>query len=285
MMDLMRDNTNQNVSAMTDFDFVRDTTKAKQIGFREVHGTIHTSQTVLSHNATVLIEDIGSLSGSWNRDSLIQSIVVKNIFGKRTDSARAGGLRDMIALYGFDAPPSATRALLSLWHATTNRSLLLGQLAIARDPILRATVPVILSMQPGEAAGFRTMSTYLGSVYPERFSSGTLRAVGERCISSWGQMGHLRPGRVRERVAVVAESAHAAFASFLAISCGFSGRSILESGWFRMLDLNPEQAMSLLRRAEAEGQVRLHVAGHVFEISLSGDLEALRQGKCGDGFL
>lgn len=52
-----------------------------------------------------------------------------------------------------------------------------------------------------------------------------------------------------------------------------------------MLDLNPEQAMSLLRRAEAEGQVRLHVAGHVFEIILSGELEALRQGKCGDGFL
>lgn len=52
-----------------------------------------------------------------------------------------------------------------------------------------------------------------------------------------------------------------------------------------MLDLNPEQAISLLRRAEAEGHVRLHVAGHVFEINLSGELEALQRGKCGDGFL
>lgn len=281
----MQENTDRQIPADTDIDFVRDTTEAKGIGFRGVNGTIHTSQTILSENAIVLIEDIGSLAGAWNRDSLVQSIVVKNIFGKRTDSARAGGLRDMISLYGFDAPPSALKALFSLWSATTNRALLLGQLGIARDPILRATAPVILSMQPGEAAGFRTMSTYLDRAYPGRFSSGTLRAVGERCISSWGQMGHLRPGRVRERVSVIAETAHAAFASFLAICCGFTGRSILESGWFRMLDLNPEQAMSLLRRAEAEGQVRLHVAGHVFEISLSGKLEALRQERCGDGFL
>lgn len=266
-------------------EFVKNHLKAKQFGFREGTGTIHTSQTILSENALVLVEDIGTGIDGWSRDSLVNSIISKNIFAKRTDSARSGGVRDMIALYGFDAPPSATKALLSLWPATRNRTLLLGQLAIARDPILRATTPLILGMQPGEAAGFRTMSNYLEGLYPQRFSSGTLRAVGERCISSWGQMGHLRPGRVRERVPVVAESAHAAFASFLAICSGFAGRSILESGWFRMLDLNPEQAMSLLRRAEAEGEVRLRVAGHVFEISLAGRLEALECGKCVDGLL
>ena len=281
----MQEKLNQIDPALDNFEFVRDKAKAKRMGLREVTGSIHTSQTILSENALTLVEDIGPPIGRWNRESLVNSIVSRNIFGKRTDSARAGGLRDMISLYGFDAPPLATMALLSLWHATRDRSLLLGQLAIARDPLLRATAPVILGMQPGEAAGFRTMSTYLDIVYPGRFSSGTLRAVGERCISSWGQMGHLRPGRVRERVSVVAGSTHVAFASFLAICCGFAGRAILESGWFRMLDLNPEQAMSLLRRAEAEGQVRLHLAGHVFEISLAGDLEVIKRGKGGDGFL
>jgi hypothetical protein len=281
----MEENTDQIIPEIANFDFVRDIKKAKQIGFRQVKGTIHTSQTILSENAAILIEKIVTSAGVWNRENLTQSIVANNIFGKRTDSARAGALRDMISLYGFDAPPSATKALLSLWNATSNRPLLLGQLAVARDPILRATLPVILSMQPGEAAGFRTMSAYLEGVYPGRFSGGTLRAVGERCISSWGQMGHLRPGRVRERVAVIADSTHAAFASFLAICCGFTGQAILKSGWFRMLDLSSEQAMSLLRRAEAEGQLRLHIAGHVFEISLSGELETLKQGKCGDGFI
>jgi hypothetical protein len=264
-------------------EFVRDKAKAKKAGFRDVTGSIHTSQTILANNARTLIEDIGSSSDSWDRESLTDSIILKNIFGKRTDSARSGGLRDMIAIYGFDRPPPVTKALLSLWHATRDRSLLLGQLAIARDPILRATAPVIFDMQPGEASGFRTMMTYLETQYPRRFSNGTLRAVGERCISSWAQMGHLRQGRVRERVPVVAESAHAAFAAFLAICCGLSGRSILKSGWFQMLDLSPEQAMSLLRRAEAEGQIDLHVAGHVFEVGLAGDLKMIELGASDNG--
>jgi len=264
-------------------EFVRDKKKAKKSGFRDVAGSIHTSQTILTNNARTLIEDIGPSIDGWDRESLTDSILSKNIFCKRTDSARLGGLRDMIAIYGFDSPPPVTRALLSLWHATRDRSLLLGQLAIARDPILRVTAPIILDMQPGETSGFRTMMAYLESHYPRRFSSGTLRAVGERCISSWVQMGHLRQGRVRERVPVVAESAHAAFASFLAICCGFSGRSILESGWFQMLDISPEQAMSLLRRAEAEGQIDLHVAGHVFEIGLAGDLKMIELGLSDNG--
>lgn len=279
----MQELLNQIAQADGRVEFVRDKTKAKKFGFRDVTGSILTSQTILTNNARTLIEDIGTRIDCWDRKNVANSILSKNIFCKRTESSRSGGLRDMIAIYGFDSPPPVTKALLSLWRATRDRSLLLGQLAIARDPILRVTAPVILDMQPGEASGFRTMMTYLESQYPRRFSSGTLRAVGERCISSWAQMGHLRQGRVRERVPVVAESAHAAFASLLAICCGFSGRSILESGWFQMLDLSPEQAMSLLRRAEAEGQIDLHVAGHVFEIGLAGDLKMIELGLSDNG--
>jgi hypothetical protein len=279
----MQELLNQTAQADGRVEFVRDKTKAKKFGFRDVTGSILTSQTILTNNARTLIEDIGTRIDCWDRENVANSILSKNIFCKRTESSRSGGLRDMIAIYGFDSPPPVTKALLSLWRATRDRSLLLGQLAIARDPILRVTAPVIFDMQPGEASGFRTMMTYLESQYPRRFSSGTLRAVGERCISSWAQMGHLRQGRVRERVPVVAESAHAAFASLLAICCGFSGRSILESGWFQMLDLSPEQAMSLLRRAEAEGQIDLHVAGHVYEIGLAGDLKMIELGLSDNG--
>lgn len=252
--------------------------KAERLGFREVRGTIHSSQTILSVNAQLLIEEIGTDVACWNRATIEEAILHRNLFSKRTESARIGSLRDMIALYGFDRPPPVTRAAFKLWSATANHLLLLGALAVARDPILRATSAVIFETPIGEAINYRTMVKRLDSLYPERFSVGTLRAIGERCVSSWGQIGHLGHGKVRQRISVNADSANAAFAAFLAISCGLAGSSILDSGWFRMLDVSPEQGMSLLRRAEAEGHVRLRVAGHVTDISLAGEHEDLTKG-------
>ena len=244
-------------------------------GFRDVGGSIHTSQTILATNATLLVNAIGTDPEDWDREAIKRKIVDDNIFAKRTESARLGSLRDMIALYGFDAPPPVTRAALAVWDAASNRSLLLGVLAVARDPILRASAGAILAAEPGQSISFRTMAAYLELEYPGRFSVGTLRAVGERCVSSWAQMGLLTQDVQRRRIAANPDSAVVAFATFLAVCAGYAGAAILESNWFRLLDVSSEQALSLLRRAEAMGDIRVRIAGHVFDIDLAGQLATI----------
>ena len=253
----------------------RETSDVAQFGFRRAGGSIHTSQTILASNATLLIAAMGTEPAAWDREAIRRKIVEDNLFGKRTESARLGSLRDMIALYGFDAPPPVTQAALAVWNTASNRSLLLGMLAVARDPILRASAQVIFAAESGESISFRTMAANLELEYPGRFSAGTLRAVGERCVSSWGQTGHLTNDTQRRRTAAIPDPALTGFAAFLAICAGFSGAAILESSWFRMLDVSSEQALSLLRRAEATGDIRLRIAGHVFDIDLAGNLASI----------
>ncbi|WP_162806288.1 hypothetical protein [Sphingosinicella terrae] len=109
-----------------------------------------------------------------------KKIVEENILGKRPQSARLGSVLDMAAIYALDTLPPITRAALAFWNSAENPSLLLGALAVARDPILRASAAVILAAKPGEAISFREMAKCLESLYPRRFSASTLRAVGER---------------------------------------------------------------------------------------------------------
>lgn len=254
------------------------TLDARQLGFRLEEGSVHTSQTILASNASTLIDALGVEAEAWSRATLQKKIVEENILGKRTQSARLGSVRDMAAIYALDTLPPVTRAALALWNSAENPSLLLGALAVARDPILRASAAVILAAEPGEAISFREMAKFLESRYPGRFSAGTLRAVGERCVSSWGQMGHLSEGRPRRRMAAQADAATAAFAVFLALCSGYAGTAALASNWMRMLDVSHEQALSLLRRAEAQGDVRLRIAGHVFDIELRGPLARFAAG-------
>lgn len=262
------------------------TTTSTFLAFAANGGTSHTSQTILAANAATLICTFDSDGAAWNRPALLTKIVGENIFGKRTESARRGSLRDMVALYGFDDPPPVTRVALALWPSASNHPLLLGLLAVARDPVLRASADVIFAAQPGQAISFRDMASYLHSKYPDRYSPGTLRAVGERCISSWGQMGYLTPGRQRRRTAAAPDVAVSAFAAFLASCAGYAGAAMLASNWFRLLDVSQEQALSLLRRAEATGDVRVRIAGHVIDIDLAGRLATIATaGKVGHGLL
>jgi hypothetical protein len=43
---------------------------------------------------------------------------------------------------------------------------------------------------------------------------------------------------------------------------------MLSSAWFRVLDLSPDNALDVLRCAEAQGLARIRAAGDVIEISV-----------------
>jgi hypothetical protein len=95
-----------------------------------------------------------------------------------------------------------------------------------------------------------------------------MRSLAQNCASSWTQSGHLKGAVKKLRQRVTPTPPTVAFAALIATASGFGGPAMLSSGWMKVLDLAPEQALDALRRAEAIGLARVRSAGDVIEISV-----------------
>jgi hypothetical protein len=95
-----------------------------------------------------------------------------------------------------------------------------------------------------------------------------LKSLAQNCASSWTQSGHLsrrvKKVRAHPRTTPVA----AAYAALLAWLAGFGGPALIASPWMDVLDVSPHERLSLLRRAESLGLVRVRAAGDVVEVIL-----------------
>ena len=58
----------------------------------------------------------------------------------------------------------------------------------------------------------------------------------------------------------------AQYAALLGSLAGFGGPALLASSWIRVLDRSKVEVLALLRKAEAEGLLRLRAGGDVIEI-------------------
>jgi hypothetical protein len=105
-----------------------------------------------------------------------------------------------------------------------------------------------------------------------RYRPTTLKSLAQNCASSWTQSGHLRGTRNKKRVRANATPEAAAFAVLLARRAGFGGPTLMNSTWLNVLDVAPEERMSLLRLAQGRGLVRVRQAGSVLDIEPSAEL-------------
>ena len=172
-------------------------------------------------------------------------------------------------MYGLLDQPPLTITLLKMWPGDMRgRRLRALLVALARDPLLRETAPAITSGSVGQSLRHPWLQDALLAAFPERFSEKMLRSLAQNCASTWTQCGHLKGAvkKLRQRVTPTPDTV--AFAALIATASGFGGPAILSSGWMKVLDLGPEQALDALRRAEAIGLARVRSAGDVTEISV-----------------
>jgi hypothetical protein len=95
-----------------------------------------------------------------------------------------------------------------------------------------------------------------------------LRSLSQNCASSWTQSGQLN-GKVRkERARPSISPAAAAYAALLGSLAGFGGPALLASPWLAVLDRSDGEVLTLLRKAEAHGLLRLRAGGDVIEIEV-----------------
>lgn len=240
-----------------------DQARLRNFGYREGGGGAHQSKTLMLRELTLLF---GSLRG-WDAD-FRQLILEDNVLGKDTASAAKSVLRNIVNLYGLSGPTVMSRVLLQMWRQSEqSRPFLALIAALCRDPLLRTGSRCVIEAPVGASVRWTAIAEELESIFPQRFSQKMLRSLAQNCASSWTQAGLLQ-GKMKIRARVHASPEAAAFAALVATICGFSGPAMLDSAWFKVLDLGPDAALDRLRSAESRGLARVRAAGDVIEIAV-----------------
>jgi hypothetical protein len=191
-----------------------------------------------------------------------------NCLGKRTAATRKLSLQRLTELYSLDARVVLFRVLRDLWsrHATS-RPLLALLLALARDPLLRATARAVIGTPFGHEFARQSMKDVLSEVVGDRLNEATLDKVVRNASSSWTQSGHLR-GRGRKfRQRVEATPAATAYALLLGFAVGRRGRPLFETPWASMLDAGSNELIDVAVDAKRLGLLDLKQSGSMIDVS------------------
>ena len=119
----------------------------KTFGFKFTAGGAHISRTMMLGELSAILArvPVGSKPVDY-REAVLQ----QNVLGKVTESTREKSLRHLRELYALDEATPIFGLLRRLFNwDTASLPLLAVQVAWARDPLLRATTPVVLDAAVG----------------------------------------------------------------------------------------------------------------------------------------
>jgi hypothetical protein len=225
----------------------------------------HTSRTLMLREMRALLHAcrVGSSIDDYRR-----ACIQENVILKATLSTRMKTFRHLRELYALSEDTLIFSALRLLWIADEAGEPMLSLLcACARDPLLRCTADLVLSLRLSEEVSPAQLATAVDEAFPGRYRPGVLARTGRSIASSWQQSGHLS-GRLTKRRSTPASSpASTAYALFLGDLCGAKGDGLFRTLWARLLD-SPEHTV----RAQAEAAARMgwleyRHAGGVTDIS------------------
>jgi hypothetical protein len=199
----------------------------------------------------------------------VQAVVEANALAKPTTSTRRLTLQRLTEVYALDPEVPIFRVLRKLWDLEAqSRPLLAVLIALARDPLLMATAPPILSLPPGTEMVRQSLRDAVRLVVGDRLNDATLDKVIRNAASSWTQSGHLAGRTFKSRQKVHASAPTIAFAFYLGNASGFQGEELLTSGWVKTLDCRPSEALDAALDAKRVGLLDLRTAGGVFDLNL-----------------
>jgi hypothetical protein len=238
---------------------------AERWGFRLGDKGTHSTRTIMIEELTVLL---AAVPGEVERERYARAVLEENCLGKRTTATRRLTLQRLRELYALDTDVPLFRILLQLWqHHETSRPLLALLTALARDPLLRITAPVVLETPMGEELSRQRLLDSLSRAVGHRFNESILDKIARNAASSWTQSGHL-DGRVRKiRRQIDPPPAACAFALLLGYLLGKRGRSLFETPWIEVLDCPMDRLLDLAAEAKRLGLLDLKVSGQLVDVS------------------
>lgn len=241
-----------------------------ELGFRFGDKGTHTSRTLMLDELAALLRQCpaGAARGDY-----VRALVEENCLGKHTVSTRKLSLQRLTELYGMDPAVPLFRLLRFFWDADEKAHAQLALLsALARDPLLRATAPVIFGLKPGDELARQQMTDALAQAVASRLNDATLDKVVRNTASSWTQSGHLEGRGRKRRVRIVPTPASTAFALLLGFLMGNRGRKLFETVFSRALDRDVDELTSLAMDAKRLGFLDIKSGGGLTVISFDGIL-------------
>jgi hypothetical protein len=239
---------------------------AAKIGFRFGAKGTHTSRTMM---LVELSAALAAVPESAFREDFAAAIIEGNCLGKATTSTRRLTNQRLSELYALDPGVPIFRVLRRLWAADdAGRPLLALQCAIARDPLLAATVAPVLALRPGGDLQRDAIGAALREVVDDRLSEATLDKVIRNVSSSWAQSGHLVGRTFKKRALVRPTPGTVAFGLYLGHAAGFRGMQLFTTGWLLVLDCTPASARDMALEAKRIGLIDLRIAGEVVDLVL-----------------
>jgi hypothetical protein len=166
-----------------------------------------------------LLANGGGLTGDIRK-----RIVEDNVLGKSTSSGRALSLQRLKELYSLDPAARIFRVFARLVArdpaALPQLALLM---AIARDPLLRASARPVIGLAPGSQLMRDVVRNAIASAVGDRMNEAVLDKVVRNTASSWTKTGHLIGRTIKRRARVRPNPTAFAFALWLAQKSGFAG--------------------------------------------------------------
>jgi hypothetical protein len=204
------------------------------------------------------------------RGEVRKAILEDNVLGKSTSSGRTLTLQRLKELYSFDPSSPIFRVFAGLYHRDPTALPQLALLmAMARDPLLRASARPIVGLASGSELTRDALRNAIGAVVGTRMNEAVLDKVVRNTASSWTKTGHLVGRTIKRRSRIRPNPTAFAFALWLAHKAGFTGADLFENGWINALDSEPATARTLAERAHAAGLITFRSIGDGFELDVA----------------
>lgn len=234
-------------------------------GLRSGDRGTHTSRTIMLDELSHLLD---AVPGDAVRDEYADAVMEHNCLGKRTAATRKLSLQRLTELYALDPQVILFRVLRDLWvRNEKSRPMLALLLALARDPLLRATATAVVRTPHGKEFARQSMKDALTDIVDDRLNEATLDKVVRNASSSWTQSGHFRGRGRKVRQRVIVTPAATTFALLLGFAVGRRGRLLFETPWAAVLDMSPDDLIDVAVDAKRLGLLDLKQSGSMLDVS------------------
>ncbi|MEW6366715.1 MAG: hypothetical protein AB1714_18955 [Acidobacteriota bacterium] len=242
-----------------------DAPTAVLLGFRSGEKGTHTSRTMMLSELSTLLRVAAPTA---SRAEYRELIVEHNCLGKTTLATRRLTDQRLGELYALDPSVPLFRVMRELWqNEEQGQPLMALLLALARDPLLRLTAPVIAHLRPGEELARRAFAEAVGQGTHDRFNEAVLDKVVRNAASSWSQSGHLEGRSHKVRRTVSPTPTVVAFALLLGYALGVRGALLFETLWTKSLDSTGDELIALATDAKRIGLIDLRVSGGIVDVA------------------
>ncbi len=244
-----------------------------RLGFHLEGGGAHTSRTIMLAELTDLLASV--VAADAPQRSYRRAVEEDNCLGKRSRMTRSLSYKHLAQLYALDPDILLFRALRWFWSRDAASQPLLALLcAYARDPLLRASAPLVLGAREDAPIARPQLEALLERRFGTRFSSATLASTSQNLLASWVKSGHLSGVQRKVRSRAKATPGSTGYALLLAHLTGERGRLLFDSEYVRLLDCPVPVVMDLAAEASRKGWLVFKRIADVVEVSFPALLEA-----------